>query len=106
MWLIGLGAMRGARIATAIEISQILAPASSRRPAAPTQHFLRISAMVDALPPKESRAGFLYFSGPNDGKRFCFQGNARSHTSTDYAKLDAVELPHLDPFGSRNVDRK
>jgi len=47
--------------------------------------------------------GFSYSTLEND---FCFQRKARSHTSTEYAKLDAVELPHLDPFGGRNVDRK
>ncbi len=40
---------------------------------------------------------FLYFSGPNEGKRFCFQRNASIITSPEYAKLEAIELPHLDP---------
>src|SRR6266850_6558489 len=40
------------------------------------------------------------------GNRLRFQETASAITSTDYAKLDAIELPHLDPFGRGNVDRK
>jgi hypothetical protein len=57
--------------------------------------------LQDNVCPMET--GYALF---NPGNRFCFQRNARSHTSPEYAKLDAIELPRLDPFGGRNVDRK
>ncbi len=40
------------------------------------------------------------------GNRFCFQRNARSIRGQEYAKLDGIELAHLDPFRGENVDRK
>src|ERR1700716_204547 len=40
------------------------------------------------------------------GKRSAFQGQASSFTSREYAKLAPIELGHLNPLGSRNVDRK
>src|SRR5207247_8197307 len=40
------------------------------------------------------------------GKRFCFQGNARTITSQEYAELERIELGPFGPFGGEKVERE